>query len=173
MKEAANAIININDDPMHGRSANRNTHIGLAMEMSFLDAMKRSRLPQVRKPDNMNITMFSYQKQSFGAMLQSRNGILADEMGIGKTLPAIAYVLEHTRMRRENKTAHGRILLVLPAGLMAKWKEDLSNAFGPGIVNIVWGHAFVEGGFRVREVPQEFADMADVLVISYSGLVTE
>lgn len=56
---------------------------------------------------------------------------------------------------------------------MAKWKEDLSNDFTPGILNIVWGHASVERGARVQDVPQELADMADVLVVSYSGLVTE
>lgn len=62
MKEAANAIINTDDDPMHGKSSERNPHIGLAMEMSFLDAKKRSRLPQARQPDNIKINMFTYQR---------------------------------------------------------------------------------------------------------------
>ena len=40
-------------------------------------------------------------------------------------------------------------------------------------LKVVWGHHSIEGGFNMREVPYKMALGADVLVVSYSGLVTE
>ena len=165
--KSTGAQVLANRDPM------KKTLLDAVIDATFEWAAKRATLPKVRQPDFLKTPMFWYQKQAFGAMLQQKSGILADEMGVGKTLPAIAYMVEMMSYRTDINMAHNRILLVLPAGLICKWKQEIDRAVCPGGLNVVWGHHSVEGGFNIREVPYKMALEADVLVVSYSGLVTE
>ncbi|MFK7996788.1 MAG: SNF2-related protein, partial [Granulosicoccus sp.] len=55
------------------------------------------------------------------------NGILADDMGLGKTMQIIALLL--VLKKRRSKTPS---LLVLPASLLANWKDELER-YGPSL----------------------------------------
>lgn len=70
---------------------------------------------------------FDYQVQAAQIALRRMRGraILADEVGLGKTIEA-GIVLAELRMRG----LAGRALVVTPAGLVAQWQEELERKFG-------------------------------------------
>ncbi len=75
---------------------------------------------------------FDYQLRAAERALQHMQGrgILADEVGLGKTIEA-ALVLSELHLRG---LAH-RMLVVVPAGLLDQWREELERKFGlPSVV---------------------------------------
>ncbi len=70
---------------------------------------------------------FDYQLQTVSTVLGRMRGraILADEVGLGKTIEA-ALVLSELRMRGLAR----RVLVVTPAGLVDQWREELERKFG-------------------------------------------
>ena len=64
---------------------------------------------------------------------------IADDMGLGKTVQVLAYL---EKMREEKKNA--KVLLVVPASLLANWKKE-SEKFAPEIdINILHGRPAAE-----------------------------
>lgn len=70
---------------------------------------------------------FDYQLQTAQTVLRRMRGraILADEVGLGKTIEA-GLVLSELRMRG----LAGRTLVLTPAGLVEQWQEELERKFG-------------------------------------------
>lgn len=104
-------------------------------------------------------------------MLQDKPGILTDELGLGKTAPAIAYVVGYiTHIPRSKQN---RILLVLPANLVSKWFHEFKVAVKPKVLRIAWAHPSVPTGVPIREMGLEQALCANILVVTYGGLTQE
>ncbi len=80
-----------------------------------------SRLPQLR------FEPFDYQLRAARTVLRRMRGrgILADEVGLGKTIEA-GLVLSELRMRG----LADRVLVVVPAGLVDQWRDELERKFG-------------------------------------------
>jgi SNF2 family DNA or RNA helicase len=72
-------------------------------------------------------TPFDYQLQTARTVLRRMRGraILADEVGLGKTIEA-GLVLSELRLRG----MAGRALVLTPAGLVEQWREELERKFG-------------------------------------------
>lgn len=70
---------------------------------------------------------FDYQLQTVATVLGRMRGraILADEVGLGKTIEA-ALVLGELRARGLAR----RVLVITPAGLVVQWREELERKFG-------------------------------------------
>jgi SNF2 family DNA or RNA helicase len=70
---------------------------------------------------------FDYQLQTARTVLRRMRGrgILADEVGLGKTIEA-GLVLSELRMRG----LADRVLVVVPAGLVDQWRDELEQKFG-------------------------------------------
>ncbi|HET8662310.1 MAG TPA: DEAD/DEAH box helicase [Micromonosporaceae bacterium] len=70
---------------------------------------------------------FDYQVEAAQTVLRRMRGraILADEVGLGKTIEA-GLVLAELRLRG----LAGRTLVVTPAGLVEQWREELERKFG-------------------------------------------
>jgi SNF2 family DNA or RNA helicase len=70
---------------------------------------------------------FDYQLQTARTVLRRMRGrgILADEVGLGKTIEA-GLVLSELRMRR----LADQVLVVAPAGLVVQWRDELERKFG-------------------------------------------
>lgn len=70
---------------------------------------------------------FDYQLQAARTVLQRMRGrgILADEVGLGKTIEA-GLVLSELRMRG----LADRVLVIVPAGLVGQWRDELERKFG-------------------------------------------
>jgi SNF2 family DNA or RNA helicase len=70
---------------------------------------------------------FGYQLEAAGAVLRAMRGraILADEVGLGKTIEA-ALVASELRLRG----LAAKALILVPAGLVQQWQEELGRKFG-------------------------------------------
>ena len=76
---------------------------------------------------SLRFTPFDYQLQAARSALRRMRGraILADEVGLGKTIEA-GLVLAELRLRG----LAGRTLVITPAGLVTQWHEELERKFG-------------------------------------------
>lgn len=87
----------------------------------------------VELPQGLNATLRPYQHSGFSWMyknLQMGFGcILADDMGMGKTLQVITYLL---KAKQEGKFQTGKALVILPAGLLCNWQVEIKK-FAPDL----------------------------------------
>lgn len=75
---------------------------------------------------------FGYQLEAAARVLRHMQGraILADEVGLGKTIEA-GLALSELRLRG----LAGRVLVLVPAGLVGQWREELERKFAlPSVV---------------------------------------
>ena len=92
--------------------------------------------------EHVSIEPFEHQMATVRTVLRRMRGraILADEVGLGKTIEA-ALVLSELRARGLAR----RSLVVAPAGLVGQWQEELDRKFGlPSVV--VTGASAATGG---------------------------
>jgi SNF2 family DNA or RNA helicase len=79
-------------------------------------------LLQTHGPLEWPCAFYPYQQVGVRALLQSKHLLLADEMGLGKTVQVIA-ALRLLLRRREIE----RALVVVPASLLAQWRQELER----------------------------------------------
>lgn len=80
----------------------------------------------------LGFTPFDYQWRAAGTVLRRMHGraVLADEVGLGKTIEA-GLVASELRARG----LAGRTLVLTPAGLLGQWREELDRKFAlPSVV---------------------------------------
>ena len=81
----------------------------------------------------LRFTPFDYQLQAARSALRRMRGraILADEVGLGKTIEA-GLILAELRLRG----LADRTLVISPAGLVTQWQEELERKFGVPTVRV-------------------------------------
>ena len=97
-----------------------------------------TRQEHIPLPSGLEARLRPYQERGFSWMYRnSRIGfgsILADDMGLGKTLQAITLML---KMKEEGALEQGRILVVVPTGLLTNWQAEISR-FAPSLAVFVY-----------------------------------
>ena len=85
-----------------------------------------------------DVTLFAYQLEPALAVLAgSRRVLIADEVGLGKTVQASLIVAETTRRRGD-----ARVLVLVPAPLVEQWSDELQARFGiPALIADAAGFA--------------------------------
>jgi SNF2 family DNA or RNA helicase len=93
---------------------------------------------------SLRFSPFDYQLQAARSALRRMRGraILADEVGLGKTIEA-GLILAELRLRG----LADRALVIAPAGLVTQWQEELERKFGVPTVRVGrdWGQEPVAG----------------------------
>jgi SNF2 family DNA or RNA helicase len=114
---------------------------------------------------SLRFTPFDYQLQAARAALRRMRGraILADEVGLGKTIEA-GLVLAELRLRG----LADRVLVVTPAGLVTQWREELERKFGVPTVPQARGPG-AAGGERPVVVASLAAARRDPLKSALTG----
>ena len=111
-------------------------------------------------PPSMRKILRTYQKEGFRWLKTIAHygfgGILADDMGIGKTLQMIAVLLD-AQLHNEA----GCSLVVTPASLILNWQAEIRR-FAPQLKC-----ACVHGTLKERQDQWALADQVDVLITSY------
>ena len=111
-------------------------------------------LPVVEPPAEMLIPLLSHQKEWLSwALLQEdspcRGGILADEVGMGKTIQAIALVLKKRSLIRQSNpqtssssssSSSSPTLVVCPLASLKQWQTDIAGCTPPGSVKVLVYH---------------------------------
>lgn len=86
------------------------------------DLVKRGKLPHAELPPTLTQHLLPFQREGVWWMVQQEEsgpkcGILADEMGMGKTIQTIGLILSRPR--------RGATLVVCPVSSMMQWEEEL------------------------------------------------
>lgn len=118
------------------------------------------RLPDVPVPGELHASLRDYQHEGF-RWLQflyeyGCGGILADDMGLGKSIQAIAHLL---------RTGGGASLLVVPTSLVPNWLAEIER-FAPSLRVLT-----LHGPNRERLYSQ--IDRSDVVITTYALLMRD
>jgi superfamily II DNA or RNA helicase len=110
----------------------------------------------VLSQSRLNFSPFDYQLATMQTVLRRMRGraILADEVGLGKTIEA-GLVLSELRMRGPAD----RALVITPAGLVDQWREELerSSGYPPRSPHVVAGRTATTARSCWRRWPQRGA----------------
>jgi SNF2 family DNA or RNA helicase len=113
-------------------------------------------------PAELNATLREYQKHGLNWLnfLDDYNfgGVLADDMGLGKSVQIIAFILLQRTKRKHNTN-----LIVVPTSLIFNWVAEFEK-FAPSVKVLV-----VSGSTKPKDVRQ--FDKYEVILISYGILV--
>ncbi|WP_244228726.1 DEAD/DEAH box helicase [Mucilaginibacter endophyticus] len=141
----------ISDDDILHTSKSNYTAIQQYYDKEMLDEEVRNELAsynrrltgtetidEVQVPPELNGTLRTYQRQGLNwlSFLDSLNfgGCLADDMGLGKSIQVIAFILLQ-RHRVENNTN----LIVVPTSLLFNWQQEVQK-FAPSIrIHTIYG----------------------------------
>jgi hypothetical protein len=101
-----------------------------------------------------------------------RGGILADDMGMGKTIEVLSLILANRPAQAPERTSETELpskatLVVCPLSLLSQWTQEIERRTSPKELSVYVYH----GGSRNRE--PAFLAKHDVVVTTYSTLATE
>ena len=122
-------------------------------------------LPQSRIPRNIRGKLRPYQRRGYSWMKWLTNwglgACLADDMGLGKSLQALAMLLSERGNRRR-----GKFLIVCPASLVGNWQRECAK-FTPTLTT--YSHHGKQRPATKKELEQAARD-ADIIVTTYGTL---
>ncbi|CCW70891.1 unnamed protein product [Phytomonas sp. Hart1] len=121
------------------------------------DLIKRMRLEEAETPKEVLRTLLPYQKEGLNWMLaqehsDTKGGILADEMGMGKTIQMISLLVAHP--------VPGPTLIVCPVSSMLQWESEIKE-------HVVSGKLTVLVVYKTSKIKREDIENADVVLTTY------
>ena len=132
-------------------------------EAARMLAAPNGKLPKL--PRGLRAELRPYQHEGFTWLQRLRaagfGGILADSMGLGKTVQTLAHLLAESKARRLNNPA----LVVAPTSLLPNWAAE-AERFAPSLRTLV-----LHGADRADLYAH--IDEADLVVTSYALLVRD
>lgn len=122
------------------------------------DLIVRGKMEECTPPKTLLRLLLPYQKEGVGWMVRQettsdiKGGILADEMGMGKTIQTIGLILSHR--------VSGPTLVVCPVSSMMQWDAEISEHVVPGSLSVLVV-------YRTTKVSREDMEKADVVLTTY------
>ena len=90
--------------------------------------------------ERMGFNLYPYQEEAVKFLTSRKKGILASEMGSGKTLAAIVAALEDK---------YEKVLIISPASVKLTWFKELKNLVSKDEITIVEGSKWKENKFTI------------------------
>ncbi|KAH8583001.1 Swi2 Snf2 ATpase [Cryptosporidium sp. chipmunk genotype I] len=109
------------------------------------DLVSRSIVEVKPTPINLTYELLQFQKEGLAWLCNQENsiargGILADEMGMGKTIQTISLILEHDIPPITNNAEKGEVigknLVVAPVAAVLQWKQEIERFTKPGSLKV-------------------------------------
>lgn len=135
--------------------------------------------PRLDAPRQLTRPLLGFQQEGLGWMVANEagavnGGILADEMGMGKTIQTIALLL-HQKDAREKlavaaakkgratrrEDARAPTLVVVPTSALAQWEDEIRDCVAPGALRVVVYYA------DRKRVEASTLQNADVILTTY------
>ncbi|XP_062212245.1 ATP-dependent DNA helicase DDM1-like isoform X2 [Phragmites australis] len=96
------------------------------------------------------------------------NGILADQMGLGKTIQTIGF-LAHLK----GKGMHGPYLIIAPLSTLSNWVNEISR-FTPSLASIIYhGDKVARAEIRRKFMPKNIGPDFPIVVTSYEMTMSD
>lgn len=140
--------------------------VNIKKDVKFQNIIRRieeANTQQYPLPKNLQAELKDYQTDGFQWMSRlahwGAGACLADDMGVGKTLQAIAFMLAHA--------SEGPSLVVAPASVLFNWKCELER-FAPSLTPL-----FMHEPGCDRKAVIEHASSFDIVLITYGLLTNE
>lgn len=135
-------------------------HPELKVVWEELDAKPKITVEKDKQPDGLSLTMLPFQLEGLHWLRCQeetgfKGGILADEMGMGKTIQTIGLLMSEPRAKPN--------LVVAPTVALVQWKNEIEKHTNNALSVIVYHGAN-------REVDVEKLAEADVIMTTYSVL---
>ncbi|KAJ1604839.1 Swi2/Snf2 ATPase and Rad16-like protein [Cryptosporidium canis] len=139
-------------------------------------------------PVNLTYELLEFQKEGLAWLCnqeksKARGGILADEMGMGKTIQTISLLLEHDTPPITDELEKGEVvgknLVVAPVAAVLQWKQEIERFTKPGSLRVHVYHGSKRNKSRVggKGAKDEYGgvdiDQADVVITTYPTLEAE
>ncbi|EGZ04828.1 hypothetical protein PHYSODRAFT_566639 [Phytophthora sojae] len=141
-------------------------------------------MPEKEPSKFLTATLLPYQREALAWMVGQeesgyRGGILADEMGMGKTIQAISLMLENVREeapsasckaakgRKSSSSVRGGTLVVCPLVAVMQWKSEIERFVEPGHLSVYIHH----GNKRLDSI--EKIASYDIVLTTYSIIESE
>ncbi|KDO26826.1 hypothetical protein SPRG_20587 [Saprolegnia parasitica CBS 223.65] len=142
------------------------------------DFIKREILPGKLPVATLTASLLPYQQEGLAWMVNQeasayRGGILADEMGMGKTVQAIACMLEQIRLEKNdpmlqaNGLLPGGTLIVCPVVACMQWRSEIERFVAKDTLRVLIHH-----GPKRAKLAAELA-MYDVVLTTFSIVESE
>lgn len=131
--------------------------------MTGLSCPELDQIPEVLNPE---IKFMRHQREGITRMWNMKSFILADDMGLGKSLQALAVCAIHAHMTHEMRGVTSRFLVVAPPSLKRNWANEIEKFTG-------FRHFLVEGEPKKRDATiKDFAaaDGHRVLIMNYEQI---
>ncbi|RLV85786.1 DNA repair protein RAD16 [Meyerozyma sp. JA9] len=127
----------------------------------YLGSLETPPVKRAPQPEGMNIKLLPFQLEGLNWLLQQeegefRGGILADEMGMGKTIQTIALFL--------SDLSKGPNLVVGPTVALMQWKNEIEKHTKDGLLKVLLFH----GANRATDVKE--LSKYNVILTSFSVL---
>uniref|UniRef100_M4BU92 Uncharacterized protein n=1 Tax=Hyaloperonospora arabidopsidis (strain Emoy2) TaxID=559515 RepID=M4BU92_HYAAE len=185
-----------NDDPIDGLSKLEpadQKRVREYMEQNDLDGViderlpltddhfnKKGRMPEKQPSKYLTATLLPYQLEALAWMVSQeesdyKGGILADEMGMGKTIQALSAILENPREAELSTSAkavkgrnpRGGTLVVCPLVAVMQWKSEIERFVEPGHLSV-----YVHHGPKRLDAVEKIASY-DIVLTTYSIIESE
>ncbi|OQR86378.1 DNA repair protein [Achlya hypogyna] len=142
------------------------------------DFIKREILPGKQPVPALTASLLPYQQEGLAWMVNQeagpyRGGILADEMGMGKTIQAISCFLEQVRldpadpMYQANGLLPGGTLIICPVIACMQWRSEIERFVAEGSVRVHIHHGPKRGKLAAALA------MYDVVLTTFSIVESE
>lgn len=147
--------------PYFTRTTNKlyEQHPHLKDVFPYLQSLERIKVERAEHPPGMTIRLLPFQLEGLNWLMKQEDGefgggVLADEMGMGKTIQTIALMMMD-RTKRPN-------LVVGPTVALMQWKNEIEKHTDPGLLKVLLFHG------ANRENSVEELEKYDVILTSYS-----
>ena len=136
-------------------------------------------VPRLDAPRQLTRPLLGFQQEGLGWMVANEagpvnGGILADEMGMGKTIQTIALLLHQKEARAElavaaakngrstrREDARAPTLVVVPTSALAQWEDEIRDCVAPGALRVAVYYA------DRKSVDASTLQNADVILTTY------